>query len=509
MHTKEQTLCSRLVRHFNIEVSSLPILPGTTQMASKIAFNAKNLAALGAGRLAEVLLEIGTTNPAVKRRIRLELAAAESPEKVAQEVRKRLATVARSRSFIDWENRKPFVEDLQTQRRAIVEQVAKTDPAEALELMWHFLSIANRVFDRCDDSSGTVIGIFHGACRDLGEIARTTNAAPETLAERAFGALSENDYGQYDELIRVLSPALGSTGLEKLKKRFIELSKAPAANPKGPNREIIGWSTGGPLYADEIAASRRDSTIRLALQEIADAQGDVDAFIAQHSEKAKTVPRVAAEIAHRLLQAGRTAEAWSAINAVEDKRPGWIPFEWEQVRLDVLQALGRDDEAQAFRWECFERTLSRAHLRDYLKQFPDFEDVEAERRAMSYALKHPSVHQALAFFVSWPALDKAATLITQRLAELNGDHYEILSPAADALAAKYPLAATLVLRAMIDFTLKQARASRYRHAARHLAGCASLASAISDFGAAESHTTYSIRLKKEHGRKNAFWALVS
>jgi len=110
---------------------------------------------------------------------------------------------------------------------------------------------------------------------------------------------------------------------------------------------VIGWGTGGPLYADEIASRRREGTLRLALQEIADAQGDVDAFIAQQSEKAKTVPRVAAEIAKRLLEAGRAKEAWTAINAVDEKRPGWIPFEWEQVRLDVMEALGRNDEAQA------------------------------------------------------------------------------------------------------------------------------------------------------------------
>ena len=150
---------------------------------------------------------------------------------------------------------------------------------------------------------------------------------------------------------------------------------------------MIGWGTGGPLYADEIASRQREGTLRLALQEIADAQGDVDAFIAQQSDKAKTVPRVAAEIARRLLVAGRAKEAWSAINAVGENRPGWIPFEWEQVRLDVMEALGRDEEAQAFRWQCFERTLSIAHLRAYLKPIPDFEDLEAEERAMSYALK--------------------------------------------------------------------------------------------------------------------------
>jgi len=272
---------------------------------------------------------------------------------------------------------------------------------------------------------------------------------------------------------------------------------------------VIGWGTGGPLYADEIASRQRETTIRLALQEIADAQGDVDAFIAQQSKAAKTVPKVAAEIARRLLDAGRAEEAWNAINAVDENRPGWIPFEWEAVRLDVMEALGRKDEAQAFRWRCFERTLNSAHLRAHLKRLPDFDDVEAEERAMSYAVRFPNVHQALAFMVSWPVLDKAAALVIQRSGELDGDHYEILSPAADALAAKYPLATTLLLRAMIDFSLKKNRVKRYRHAARHLSECASLAPAVGDFGAVETHERYSTRLKQEHGRKTSFWALVS
>jgi hypothetical protein len=59
-------------------------------------------------------------------------------------------------------------------------------------------------------------------------------------------------------------------------------------------------------------------------------------------------------------------------------------------------------------------------------------------------------------------------VVIQQAGELDGDHYEILTPAADALSGKYPLAATLVLQAMIDFSLTHSRASRYRHAARHL-----------------------------------------
>jgi hypothetical protein len=348
-------------------------------VTSKNTLSAKNLEALGAARLAELLIEISTGNAAAKRRLRLELAGAQSPGEVAKEVRKRLTAVARSQSFVDWQNRRILVEDLETQRRAIVDQVAKADPAEALELVWRFMALANPVFGRCDDSSGTVIGVFHAACRDLGEIAQAAELAPEVLAERAFSALNENDYGQYDDLIRTLSPALGPTGLEQLKERFLELSKAPLEKPKDKDRRVIGWGVGGALYADEIPSRGRETTIRLALQEIADAQGDVDAFIAQQSEAAKTVPRVAAEIARRLLAANRANEAWKAINAIDENRPGWIPFEWEEVRLDVMEALARKDEAQTFRWQCFERTLNSAHLRAYLKRMPDFDDVEGGR----------------------------------------------------------------------------------------------------------------------------------
>ena len=272
---------------------------------------------------------------------------------------------------------------------------------------------------------------------------------------------------------------------------------------------MIGWGGGGALYADDISARHRASVIRLALEEIADAQGDVDAYIAQQSEKARTVPKVAADIAQRLLEAGRAEEAWSAINAVDENRTGWIPFEWEEVRIEVMEALGRMEEAQAFRWQCFERTLNSAHLRAYLKRLPDFEDIDAEERAMATALRFPDVHQALAFLVSWPAPEKAAALVLARATELNGDHYEVLSPAADALEGKYPLAATLLLRAMIDFSLKHNRVKRYRHAVRHLAECESLAPAVGDFRNFEPHEHYAARLKSEHGRKTSFWSLVS
>jgi len=243
----------------------------------------------------------------------------------------------------------------------------------------------------------------------------------------------------------------------------------------------------------------------MALKDIADAMGDVDAFIAQYDPATRKVPKIAAEIANRLLAAGRAGDALGFLDRAEFRDRAWVPEEWQAARLDVLEALGRTDEAQSFRLECYQRSLAADHLRAYLKRLADFDDVEAEELAMAHAVAYPEPLSALHFLIHWPALDRAAQLVQQRFDELDGDRYEILTPAAEALSARYPLAASLALRAMIDFTLNAGRSSRYQHAARHLATCAELASRIDDFGAFETHDVYVARLKKQHGRKYGFW----
>jgi hypothetical protein len=114
-------------------------------------------------------------------------------------------------------------------------------------------------------------------------------------------------------------------------------------------------------------------------------------------------------------------------------------------------------------------------------------------------------HRALDFLVAWPNLECASRLVLARARELDGNLYEVLAPAGDAPEEKYPLAGTIVRRAMIDCALGAARASRYKHAARHLAECASLSARIPDFGGRPDHAGYLQNLRAAHGRKAAFW----
>jgi len=478
-------------------------------MAPKKTLNAQNLEALGVKRLAELLIEISDGDAAIKRRLRLALAGAQSPADASREIRKRLAAISRSRTFVDWQNRRALVEDLETQRRAIVDHVETKDPKEALDLMWGFMGLASSVFARCDDSSGTVIGIFHEGVNDLGRLAEPAHCDAVVLADRTYQALLDNHYGQFDHLIAVLRGSLGDAGLQHLKQRFIALSKAPIKKPEDDERRKVGWSASGPIYEDEIENRHRAGVIHLALRDIADVQGDVDAFIAQYDARTRKVPKIAAEISRRLLAAGRADEALQILEAAEHSRPGWPEFEWEDARIEALDALSRCKDAQAARWSCFERFLSDRHLREHLKRLPDFDDMEAETRALDYVESHKDFLNALWFLTSWPALDRAAKLVLQRPEDLDGNSYEILTPVAEALAGKHPLAASLALRAMIEFELDQSRASRYKHAARHFQECSSLAAMIADLGKRETHENFVKRLRGKHGKKSSFWSLVT
>jgi hypothetical protein len=264
----------------------------------------------------------------------------------------------------------------------------------------------------------------------------------------------------------------------------------------------------GPVYADDMEASSRRRTAKHILQQLADQRGDVDGYIAQFDDAARQVPVVVAQIAMRLLGVGRAEEAWTALELVDYASCRLPSTEWEQARLATLEALDRSEEAQAFRWERFQATLDTTHLREHLRRLPDFDDFEAEQNALTYAREHPDVHKALAFLTGWPALAQASNLVISRADEVNGDLYELLGPAADTLGERYPLAATLLLRAMIDYTLGRARSSRYKHAARHLNELATLATQIDDFSGAPSHDIYLKGIRAEHGRKTGFWQIV-
>lgn len=219
-------------------------------------------------------------------------------------------------------------------------------------------------------------------------------------------------------------------------------------------------------------------------------------------------------IAAQLLEAGRSTEALDWVR--QPGRRGFVEGEGDmsppRVSLEarILEALGDAPAAQALRWRCFEATLSADILRDYLGQLPDFEDIEAEDRAQTYALEKARPEAALQFFLDWPRTDLAAKLIVMHPDRWDGGDWHILPKVAARLEHDHPLAATILYRALLDDILARARSKAYGHGATYLAKLALLAEDADAArpGEMPSHATYLAELKKAHKRKSGFWARV-
>ncbi|MEO0829889.1 MAG: DUF6880 family protein, partial [Pseudomonadota bacterium] len=381
-------------------------------------------------------------------------------------------------------------------------------PVTALDLIWRFLDLAGPTYERADDSNGRIGDVFADALGDLETILPAAKPDPETLATEVFTrAIEGNDYGEYDGLINLAAPTLGATGLAQLKAEVEQALKSPGERPAEDAGEIIGWGSGGAVHRDRMEYDHRQRALQSALLEIADAEGDPDAFIATLAVEERRSIHGAVAIATRLVLAGRAQEALDFLDAADDGPEHLLP-DLIDARISALDALGRDVEAQKLRWHAFEKVLDIGHLRTYLKKLPDFDDMEAEERAMDYVATTADPHDALIFFINWPSFERAGQLVRSNPNAWDGNFYEILRPAADALETKEPLAATILRREMILFTLEAARSKRYKHAARHLRECESLARSIEEFGPVPDHEAFLDKLHREHPRKSGFWSLV-
>jgi|688.fasta_scaffold59941_3 hypothetical protein len=536
-------------------------------MAGRASLNAKNLEALGTARLAALLLQHTEGNAAARRALRLALAEQRGPLEMAQEVRKRLAAVERSSSWLDQKRRDALLADLDRQRQAMVGPIAAHDPDLAVELLWRFLDLASSLQDRCDCSDDAELPLFHQASADLGQVACRAKGSTAALAEQVGAALLENEGGEYDHLIAHLKEALKAEGLEQLR-QMMEAQRPPRRSdvkqadgeaasfdgeeeddeeaadgdgylvapifnsdyePDGDEDFEVGFESDYEANYDGESESGyeeddededvdydldpnphdRGQTVRLAMLAIADALGDAEAYLAEyrdHEPAALKQPLVAARVAQRLTAAGRAEEALALLDAAKpsaDQTPPG-PGPWIDARIAALDQLERGEEAQQLRRTFGLLRLSSQHLRDHLKRLPAFEDGEAQERALDLVLQHPYLGPALEFLHHWPDRRRCASLILARPAELDRADEKVLAAVAEALEADQPLAATLCLRALIEVILENARSNRYRHAVRHLTSCRRLAGAVEAWGAIPDHNTYISELLYAYGHRAGF-----
>ena len=389
---------------------------------AKKALSEANLAALGAERLAALLME--TASPALKRRLRLELAAEAGAADLAFELDKRLAALEASKTRVSWRKRPELLAELKSLQTLIVQRLAGLDQGLALDRLVVWFDLYPALTRRVQDPKGELALIFDAASSDLTALA--TALGPE-----------------------IAGPVLGEALATRLSEWAVWVGRGVGAlSPELARRLLV-----------DLTAGKAQPTGRLALvvRRLADRAGDLDAWILSLSDADRKKPDTAAEIARRLALDGRAGPAREALEAAFVPSPGGRPRgkpgepppqveAWYAAEIAVLEAEGEGATADAARWALFERTLSPEALRALLAKLADFEDVVALDRAFEIAAGHGDLMRALAFLMDWPAHREAAALILKRRSELRGSWNDL--PAwAEGLSARHPQAALLLVRA--------------------------------------------------------------
>ena len=470
-------------------------------MARKPALTADKLKDLGVDKLAQLVLGEAERNAGFRRQVKAAMAGKAGPEAIAKLIDRRLSGLERARSFVDWDKAHAFRDDLRSLTDTIVSELGTASPTLAMDRVLRFVATHERVFERIDDSSGRVQDVYYQTIAAVSNLAqRLDQSEADLLPGRIMAALGESTHGYLVDMTEAVAPHLPQATLARWD---ADLDEAIAERQvEEAERMSDRW-----FYS----MTSQWSQMR---QIIAQARGDIDLLIGIETKKPAHMQDTLG-MAARLLEAGRTTEALEWV-----RKPGRGPFgdtdgnvnSPPRVSLEaqILEALGDKSGAQALRWRCFEAGLSADILRQYLKRLPDFEDVEAEERAHTLALGHTDPDAALQFFLDCPRLDLAAELIVAHHHRWDGRDWHVLPKIAGVLEHEYPLAATILYRALLDDILARARSKAYSHGAKYLKQLTSLAK---DADPARpqgftDHATYLAGLKKAHPRKAGFWGLV-
>lgn len=478
-------------------------------MARAPALSSEKLVALGAERLAQLVLDGVARDPAFKRLVTAALAGTKGPQAVAALVEKRLAGLERARGFVEWDKVKAFAADLDATVKTVVDDIGPADAGLATTILLRFLKTADGVLDRVDDSQGRVQAVYAAVVEALGPlVARLSTEDRRALPERITAALGSDAAGDLPRLIQVVGPHLGEAGLAAWDARL-----AAAAGLAGKGRHAA--------FEAEIRASQ----VLAARQTIALVRRDLDAFAALEATKPSNRQDGLA-LARLFLDAGRAAEALSWVRKsrgaglrylrLSDMADHVRPLDHDalqraRLEAEILDALGKRPAAQTLRWTTFTETLDPEILRAYMGALGEFEEFEALDRSFAHVEAAPNIHGALVFLLEWPKLDKAAALVVLHRDRWQGESYDLLAPAADTLEPEHPIAAALLYRRLLDAILTRGQSNAYGHGARYLARLDALAPDLdrAAFADVPRHDTYRAGLAKAHGRKSAFWSRLA
>jgi hypothetical protein len=435
---------------------------------------------LGARRLAEIVVNHCHRDERLHQTVRIALAASAPGDPLVETLAAEIDALRADRHFYGYGESNALADEIDRIRQGITRYLLPAQPRAAAELLGRLIRLDASLFERSDDSDGVIGDAIGETVADCGRAwAAIPERDPKILAQEVFDLFTTDEYGARGRVIPAFSEALGASGLDELE-RMVGERLSPAPGGKHDYRRYM---------------------LTAALQDIADAHGDVDGYIAAQ-RLAGTEDAAVKEIGERLLAAGRLEEALDRLDRqdIPEHKRGEIG----PLKVEILDRLGRTEEAQAVRWSMFAASLSADILGEYLSRLPEEAVAEVRQKAITTACQHSNVHWSL-HLLSELSPDIAAELVRRRLDEIGGEVYWVLRPVAERLAEKHPVAAILLYRRMAEAILRRGQSQYYDHAVQDLVAAEGLVPSVRDWLGHPPQEIYHQQVATEHRQKRAFW----
>lgn len=462
--------------------------------ATKARLDRAGLTGLGLDKLVEILLDEAAVSKALKSRLQAALAGGTGVDEVTRLIDQKLDSYQKAQTYLSPTRANTLSLELRGLLRMITAELAALDNYTAFERLARFLVVGTFIENRARKGGAKLAKLLDDARESLADIVLKLGAGDQVksvaLLEKTRAADEEGK--SQAVLLKILC------GMEK-----------PAAD---------AWKallTSRLVPSTERSAQWKNAELLVFLQRLATHNGDIDAFI--ELEMLRPAERRDSLLIARMLHAaGRHADALEWVRkppatmrltqsdrAVADAtRPPRL------LEADILDALRRKDEAQSIRWNEFARTLQPAILRDYIARLDDFAEFEETDKAFALVAASPLIHEALDFFVKWPRRDLASALVLRHVRKWDGRQSVILVSAADALAQDFPVAATMLYRAVLEDILRRGTAEDYADGATCFTMLHELLQRLDADFPYQSHDDYVMALRGRHPRKYAFWNLI-
>ena len=405
-----------------------------------------------------------------------------------KQIRKRIASIKRGRKFIDYRASFDFARELEALLADIEIGLLEHSPSHAFDLVDRFLATVESVFNRLDDSSGSVGDVYRQAVLLWMKAAKGWQDANVDWLERIYELNEQNDYGVLDPLLPNAHLLLTPEQLKQLAWRYeSELRKSLETIEEGERINYLTLDKG--VAMGKIADALRDPVL-------------YERSVLIYSPQPNN--RQMKSICEKYLLYEQPASAMRYLSQAWESS-------FEHDRLELLDRtcvmIGDREQLKGIRFRLFQISRSYTSFSHYLEVLNEDEKEKACSSAIKQAEQGGDIVLSTDLLLNLGESERAQVLVLTRYHELAGYFYERLQRLAMAFEkAECNLAATACYRLLLLGILEEARTKTYGHGVRYFKKLEELAKRVNVFKPLPTHQGYLEQLHSAHGRKRSFWA---